>query len=140
MDVSEDPGLEDMDADGDGKVTQAEEDAWYAAEEAASMKEGDANGDGVATSEELDAWIDRESEECPQVEQEVTASDGSTLTGVDFNCDGKISPAQEEAWYEGEGAPAVDFPLSLDKDPWLSDADTDDNGNVTEAEFDAWAG
>ncbi|SPF78081.1 EF-hand domain-containing protein [Pseudoprimorskyibacter insulae] len=107
--------FEDIDADGDGKITQAEIDAHRAAK----FAEADTDGDGALSAEELAAAAEkREAERRANMGQRM-------LDRLDANKDGKIT-ADEMPGNDADRAKSM-----------IERLDTDGDGAVSQAELDA---
>lgn len=101
-----------IDTDKDGKITQAEIDAWRAAD----IKAADTDGDGFLSADELTAM------HVKRVTAQATAMTTEMMTRMDADKDGKLSAAEMAV----RPAPAGLFDrLDTDKDGALSQAELD---------------
>ncbi|MFV0335283.1 MAG: EF-hand domain-containing protein [Tropicimonas sp.] len=114
------PAFAQLDADGDGKVTAAELEAYPAARAAERFSQADADGNGALSPEELTAAIDR-----MRVE--------AMMSRLDTDGDGAVSQAEMEAMM-GQMRETV-----KPGERMLERADTDKDGTISAAEYDAFA-
>lgn len=120
MGPMERPAFEQLDADGDGKVTAAELEAYPAARAAERFAAADTNGDGALSPDELAASIDRMRSE-------------AIMSRLDSDGDGTISQTEMEAAMGGGRASATPGERMLDR------VDTDDDGAISAEEYNAFS-
>lgn len=118
------PDFATLDADGDGKITQAELDAHRTAR----LKEFDPDGDGFVTRDELRARF------VTRAQQRAEAMADRMFERLDTDKDGRISAAEAMAARSARGAGPEGAPNLLRR------LDRDGDGAISKEEYDNAAG
>ncbi|MFV0359054.1 EF-hand domain-containing protein [Tropicimonas sp.] len=117
------PGFEQIDADGDGRITPAEMQAYPAAHRAARFRAADADGDGRITAQEMTAAIQVE-----RADREARIVQ-SMMARLDTDKDGAVS--------EAEMAAAAPMRNANRGERFLARFDADKDGAISVEEFAA---
>ncbi|NIZ14708.1 EF-hand domain-containing protein [Phaeobacter sp. HF9A] len=102
------PSFQQLDANGDGELTQAEMQALHQTR----FEAADSNGDGLLSAEELNA----------KAQERIARRTASMIERFDTDGDGALS--------------AAEMPERPGPHKFLEKADTDGNGSISKAEFD----